>query len=34
MKDVDRVGSVYSFLDVPLLFSPKVAFTDLSDGYL
>jgi predicted RND superfamily exporter protein len=33
LKDVDRVGSVYSFLDVPLLFSPKVAFTDLSDGY-
>ena len=33
LKGVDRVGSVYSFLDVPLLFSPKVAFTDLSDGY-
>jgi uncharacterized protein len=33
LKSVDRVGSVYSFLDVPLLFSPKVAFTDLSDGY-
>jgi len=33
LKGVGRVGSVYSFLDVPLLFSPKVAFTDLSDGY-
>ncbi|MBL7249140.1 efflux RND transporter permease subunit [Alloalcanivorax marinus] len=33
LKSLDRVASVYSLLDVPLLFSPKVEFTDLSDGY-
>lgn len=33
LKGVNRVSSVYSFLDVPLLFSPEVAFTDLSGGY-
>ncbi|ASK34095.1 transporter [Alcanivorax sp. N3-2A] len=33
LKGVDRVASVYSLLDVPLLFSPKVEFTDLADGY-
>ena len=33
LKGLDRVASVYSLLDVPLLFSPKVEFTDLSDGY-
>ena len=32
LKGLDRVASVYSLLDVPLLFSPKVEFTDLSDG--
>ncbi len=30
---VDEVASVYSFLDVPLLFSPPVEFADLTDGY-
>lgn len=33
LKGVDQVASVYSLLDVPLLFSPKVEFTDLSEGY-
>lgn len=33
LRDVDRVSSVYSMLDVPLLFSPKVEFSDLADGY-
>lgn len=30
---VDGVASVYSMLDVPLLFSPPVAFSDLASGY-
>ncbi len=33
LKGVDQVASVYTLLDVPLLFSPKVEFTDLSSGY-
>ncbi|ERS14687.1 efflux RND transporter permease subunit [Alloalcanivorax xenomutans] len=33
LKKVDRVASVYSMLDVPLLFSPQVEFTDLASGY-
>ena len=30
---VDRVSSVYTMLDVPLLFSPQVSFSDLATGY-
>ncbi|PHR64082.1 MMPL family transporter [Alcanivorax sp.] len=33
LKDVDRVSSVYSMLDVPLLFSPQVEFSDLANDY-
>ncbi len=33
LAGVDRVASVYSLLDVPLLFSPPVEFRDLTDGY-
>lgn len=33
LKDVDRVSSVYSMLDVPLLFSPQVEFSDLANEY-
>ncbi|MZR61540.1 RND family transporter [Alcanivorax sp. DP30] len=33
LKDVSRVKSVYSMLDVPLLFSPKVEFSDLANNY-
>lgn len=33
LKGVTDVQSVYSLLDVPLLFSPKVQFSDLSGGY-
>jgi predicted RND superfamily exporter protein len=33
LGEVDRVASVYSLLDVPLLFSPPVEFGDLTDGY-
>ncbi len=33
LKGVDRVSSVYSMLDVPLLFSPQVEFSDLANDY-
>ncbi|MBP22851.1 efflux RND transporter permease subunit [Alcanivorax sp. IL3] len=33
LKQVDRVSSVYSMLDVPLLFSPQVEFSDLANDY-
>ncbi len=33
LVEVDRVASVYSLLDVPLLFSPPVEFQELTDGY-
>lgn len=33
LKQVDRVTSVYSMLDVPLLFSPPVEFSDLANDY-
>ncbi|MCG8394435.1 MAG: MMPL family transporter [Pseudomonadales bacterium] len=33
LKAVDRVSSVYSMLDVPLLFSPQVEFSDLANDY-
>ncbi|MDF1821398.1 MAG: MMPL family transporter [Alcanivoracaceae bacterium] len=33
LATVDGVASVYSMLDVPLLFSPPVAFSDLASGY-
>ena len=33
LKAVSRVKSVYSMLDVPLLFSPQVEFSDLANGY-
>ena len=33
LKKVNRVSSVYSMLDVPLLFSPQVEFSDLANEY-
>ncbi|WP_223427144.1 efflux RND transporter permease subunit [Alcanivorax limicola] len=33
LSEVDRVNSVYTMLDVPLLFSPQVSFRDLASGY-
>lgn len=33
LAGVERVASVYSILDVPLLFSPKMAFKDLANDY-
>ncbi|EKF75019.1 transporter [Alcanivorax hongdengensis A-11-3] len=33
LRHVDRVQSVTSMLDVPLLFSPKVEFQDLANSY-
>ena len=33
LKAVSRVKSVYSMLDVPLLFSPKVEFSELANNY-
>ncbi|MDX1804405.1 MAG: efflux RND transporter permease subunit [Alcanivorax sp.] len=33
LRKVGRVSSVYSMLDVPLLFSPKVKFSDLANKY-
>ena len=33
LQGVDRVSSINSMLDVPLLFSPRVEFADLADGY-
>ncbi|MCH8543438.1 MAG: MMPL family transporter [Alcanivorax sp.] len=33
LAELDRVSSVYTMLDVPLLFSPQVSFRDLASGY-
>src|SRR5690606_9188370 len=33
LRELPRVASVYSMLDVPLLFSPQVRFSDLARGY-
>lgn len=33
LAELPRVASVYSMLDVPLLFSPQVRFSDLANGY-
>lgn len=33
LKTVEQVDSVYSVLDVPLLFSPPASFSDLAKGY-
>lgn len=33
LKNVSRVKSVYSVLDVPLLFSPQVEFSELANNY-
>ncbi|MCK0152229.1 MMPL family transporter [Alcanivorax sp. S6407] len=33
LKGIDRVKSVYSMMDVPLLFSPKVEFSELANNY-
>lgn len=33
LAEMDRVSSVYTLLDVPLLFSPQVSFSDLASGY-
>ena len=33
IETMDRVSSVYTLLDVPLLFSPQVEFSELASGY-